>query len=49
MGYVFDRARGLSDLQVLDAQTLDDVATVHLPGRVPAGFHGNCAPTHRAG
>ncbi|WP_183098094.1 carotenoid oxygenase family protein [Nocardioides pelophilus] len=49
MGYVFDKARGVSDLQVLDAQTLEDVATVHLPGRVPAGFHGNWAPTHPAG
>lgn len=48
MGYVFDRARGLSDLRVLDAQTLEDVAAVHLPGRVPAGFHGNWAPTHPA-
>lgn len=45
MGYVFDRERGLSDLRVLDAQTLEDVATVHLPGRVPAGFHGSWAPT----
>ncbi len=45
MGYVFDRAHGLSDLRILDAQTLDDVATVHLPGRVPAGFHGNWAPS----
>lgn len=44
MGYVFDEARGLSDLRLLDAQTLDDVAAVHLPGRVPAGFHGNWAP-----
>ena len=48
MGYVFDEARGLSDLRVLDAQTLEDVATVHLPGRVPAGFHGNWAPTATA-
>lgn len=45
MGYAFDRERGLSDLRVLDAQTLEDVASVHLPGRVPAGFHGNWAPT----
>jgi len=44
MGYVFDPAGGLSDLRVLDAETLEDVATVHLPGRVPAGFHGNWAP-----
>jgi len=45
MGYVFDRERGLSDLRILDAQTLEDVAAVHLPGRVPAGFHGNWAPS----
>jgi len=45
MGYVHDRATGLSDLLVLDAGTLEDAATVHLPGRVPAGFHGNWSPT----
>ena len=45
MGYVFDRDTGRSDLRILDAATLDDVAAVHLPGRVPAGFHGNWAPT----
>lgn len=45
MGYVFDRASGRSDLRLLDAATLDDVAAVHLPARVPAGFHGNWAPT----
>ena len=45
MSYVHDRARGLSDLVLLDAETLEDVATVHLPARVPAGFHGNWAPT----
>ena len=45
MGYVFDRAEGRSQLRLLDAATLEDVAAVHLPGRVPAGFHGNWAPT----
>lgn len=40
MGYVFDRATELSELAVLDAGTLDTVATVHLPVRVPHGFHG---------
>ncbi|MCD4523903.1 carotenoid oxygenase family protein [Nocardioides sp. cx-173] len=44
MGYVHDRSTARSDLVLLDAQTLEDVATVHLPGRVPAGFHGNWAP-----
>ncbi|MCB0895625.1 MAG: carotenoid oxygenase family protein [Nocardioides sp.] len=45
MGYVHDRATDRSSLVLLDAGTLDDVAEVHLPGRVPAGFHGNWAPT----
>lgn len=44
MGYVHDRTTDRSDLVLLDAETLDDVAAVHLPGRVPAGFHGNWAP-----
>lgn len=44
MGYVYDKAEGHSDLVILDAQTLDDVAAVHLPARIPAGFHGNWAP-----
>ncbi|WP_395658955.1 carotenoid oxygenase family protein [Nocardioides sp.] len=44
MGYVFDPAAGTSDLVLLDAETLEDVAAVHLPGRVPAGFHGSWAP-----
>ncbi len=45
MGFVFDPATGRSDLMVLDSQTLETVAAVHLPVRVPAGFHGNWAPT----
>ena len=41
-----DRAADRSDLVVLDAQDItgDPVATVHLPARVPAGFHGNWCP-----
>ena len=35
---------GTSDLVVLDAETLEDVAAVHLPARVPAGFHGSWSP-----
>jgi carotenoid cleavage dioxygenase len=45
MGFVYDRAADRSDLVVLDAATLSDVATVHLPVRVPQGFHGNWVPT----
>jgi carotenoid cleavage dioxygenase len=45
MGFVYDRANDRSDLVLLDAGTLDEVATVHLPVRVPQGFHGNWVPT----
>ncbi|MFI8961818.1 carotenoid oxygenase family protein [Streptomyces sp. NPDC053493] len=41
--YVHDAAIDRSDLVVLDADDLGapPVATVHLPARVPFGFHGN--------
>lgn len=45
MGYVYDAATDRSELAILDAQTLQDVATVKLPHRVPAGFHGNWVPS----
>lgn len=41
MGFVYDRATDRSDLVLLDAQTLQTIGTVHLPVRVPHGFHGN--------
>ena len=41
MGFAYDGGRGASDLVLLDAGTLESVATVHLPARVPHGFHGN--------
>jgi carotenoid cleavage dioxygenase-like enzyme len=46
LSLVYDPARDASDLLVLHAQdfTGDPVATVHLPVRVPYGFHGNWAP-----
>jgi carotenoid cleavage dioxygenase len=49
MGYVYDAARDKSDLVVLDAANLatDPVATVHLPRRVPFGFHGSWVPDPR--
>lgn len=41
--YVYDLAENLSTLTILDAAHLqaEPVATVHLPVRVPMGFHGN--------
>jgi len=45
MGFVYDRSTNRSDLVLLDGQTLETVATVHLPARVPHGFHGNWVPT----
>lgn len=46
MGFVYDAAAGRSELVVLDATDLaaGPVATVALPVRVPAGFHGNWVP-----
>jgi carotenoid cleavage dioxygenase len=45
MGFVYDHATDRSDLVLLDGQTLETVAIVHLPARVPHGFHGNWVPT----
>ncbi|RJQ66924.1 carotenoid oxygenase [Pseudonocardiaceae bacterium YIM PH 21723] len=45
MGFVDYPADGRAELRILDAGTLEDIATVALPNRVPAGFHGNWAPT----
>jgi hypothetical protein len=33
------------ELAILDAQTLQDIASIKLPHRVPAGFHGNWIPS----
>lgn len=45
MGYVYDAARDASDLVIIDAHDFGaPVATVHLPARVPQGFHGNWIP-----
>lgn len=46
LSFVYDATTDRSDLVVLAAQdfTGDPVATVHLPRRVPSGFHGNWVP-----
>ena len=43
MTYVFDGNKNTSDLVILDAQDLSrgELAQIHLPNRVPYGFHGN--------
>ena len=41
LNFVHDQSTDLSDVVVLDAATLDEVARVHLPRRVPFGFHGS--------
>ncbi|TSE00377.1 carotenoid oxygenase [Skermania sp. ID1734] len=45
MGYVYDATTDRSDLTILDAATLETVATIGIPHRIPAGFHGNWVPT----
>ena len=46
MTYVYDEATNRSNLVLLDADNLSapPVATIHLPARVPYGFHGNWLP-----
>ena len=43
MGFVYDKARDSSDLVILDATNpaAEPVASIHLPQRVPHGFHGS--------
>jgi carotenoid cleavage dioxygenase len=46
LSYVYDQNTNRSDVVILDAQDFEGapVATVHLPVRVPFGFHGNWVP-----
>jgi carotenoid cleavage dioxygenase len=43
MGYVIDSANQTTDLVILDAANIaaPPVASVHIPHRIPPGFHGN--------
>jgi carotenoid cleavage dioxygenase len=45
MGFVYDASTDRSDLTILDAASLETIAAIHLPDRVPYGLHGNWAPT----
>ncbi len=45
MGFAHDAATDRSDLVLLDAGSLETVAAIHLPVRVPFGFHGNWLPS----
>ncbi len=49
LSVVYDASRDASELVVLDATSFagPPVATVHLPARVPFGFHGSWVPTGR--
>ena len=46
MAFVYDPDRGATDLVIVAAQDFTDepVARVHLPARVPLGFHGSWVP-----
>jgi len=46
MAYVYDQTTEKSDVVILHAQDFaaPPIATIHLPQRVPFGFHGNWMP-----
>ena len=44
MGYTHDLTNDQSTLTLLDSQTLETVASVAIPARIPYGFHGNWLP-----
>lgn len=46
MGYVVNADADTSDLVILDAQKFSDAprTSVHIPHRIPPGFHGNWVP-----
>ncbi|HEX5947203.1 MAG TPA: carotenoid oxygenase family protein [Acidimicrobiales bacterium] len=45
--FVSDKATRATDLVVVDAPSMTEVARVHMPRRVPFGFHGSWLPAGR--
>lgn len=43
LSYVYDQHNKTSELVIVDAATMDNepVARIHIPARIPAGFHGS--------
>ena len=41
MGYVVNLQSQTSDLVILNAHDLSHQASIHIPSRIPSGFHGN--------
>ena len=43
IGLVVDMQRSITDLAIIDARAMEaePIATINIPHRVPAGFHGN--------
>jgi carotenoid cleavage dioxygenase-like enzyme len=46
LSYVYDPAENKSELAILDASSVEKqpIARIHLPTRVPEGFHGSWIP-----
>ena len=46
MTYIYDEGKNASELVIQEAQdmTAPPLAQIHLPVRVPYGFHGNWVP-----
>jgi carotenoid cleavage dioxygenase len=47
LGYVIDTATDTTDLIIIDARNFEGppVASIHIPHRIPPGFHGNWVPS----